>query len=192
MNLPSIKGAGSTTLHLNLAKTSYSSDIYGLRAHPDFTVMSGLLSTTIISVIVFGHRFGCKHSKWTFFPLVQPARYPPGFLGEFTVHKKGLARLPHAPAELKSALRFNFLGILSASRIYSDAGGVVHSYRGILYIVRRSWTCSNRRNPFSRFAHQPSWIPMTTRTRPRCGLQSSWLFGRFCRVAASGRSRKET
>src|SRR5260370_1252230 len=28
----------------------------------------GLLSTTIISVIVFGHRFGCKHSKSTFFP----------------------------------------------------------------------------------------------------------------------------
>ena len=124
-------------------------------------------------------------------PLVQPARYPPGFLGEFTVYKKGLARLPHAPAELKSALRFNFLGILSASRIYSDAGGVVHSYRGILYIVRRSWTCSNRRNPFSRFAHQPSWIPMTTRTRPRCGLQSSWLFGRFlpccCQRALSKR-----
>jgi hypothetical protein len=52
---------------------------------------------------------------------VQPARYPPGFLGEFTVYKKELARLPHAPAELKGALGFNCLGILSASRIYSDA-----------------------------------------------------------------------
>jgi hypothetical protein len=44
----------------------------------------GLLSTTIISVIVFGHRFGCKHSKWTFFPscsrpdIPQPEDLPRG------------------------------------------------------------------------------------------------------------------
>ena len=154
--------------------------------------MSGPLSTTIISVIVFGHRFGCKHSKWTFFPSCSRPDIRPASSENLPSIKKGWLDYPMHPPSSKAPYASNFLGILSASRIYSDAGGVVHSYRGILYIVRRSWTYSNRRNPFSRFAHQPSWIPMTTRTRPRCGLQSSWLLGRFCRVAASGRSRKGT